>query len=131
PRLRGRRLRLPDGQCDGVLPDLHRPRPAAAPHHPRQGGVLIMTTASPAHPAASAPSGTPASAGRPPARRRRGAVGRDRTNWTATVLLMVATLAVLVRLVVTVNMPLKTTGQAVDGNARSEERRVGKERSER
>src|SRR5699024_2712408 len=56
-------------------------------------------------------------AGRPPARRRRGAVGRDRTNWTATVLLMVASLAVLVPLFVTVNMSLKTTGQAVDGNA--------------
>ena len=40
-----------------------------------------------------------------------------RTNWPATVVLIVCTLAVLVPLYVTVSMAFKTTGQAVDGNA--------------
>ncbi len=39
------------------------------------------------------------------------------TNWTVTLLLIVASLAVLVPLFVTINMSMKTTGQAVDGNA--------------
>ena len=76
----------------------------------------MMSTATPA--AATTPShSAPAAPGTRPARRRRGKVGRNRTNWTATVLLMVGSLAVLVPLFVTVNMSLKTTGQAVDGNA--------------
>lgn len=49
--------------------------------------------------------------------RRRGKVGRDRINVPATVLLLIGSLAVLVPLFVTVNMSLKTTQQAVDGNA--------------
>ncbi len=53
----------------------------------------------------------------PPARRRRGAVGRDRINRPATALLLLGALTVLVPLFVTVNMSLKTTAQAVDGNA--------------
>jgi hypothetical protein len=44
-------------------------------------------------------------------------VGRDRINVPVTVLLVLGTLAVLVPLFVTVNMSLKTTAQAVDGNA--------------
>lgn len=83
-----------------------------------------MSTAIPAA-AGSAPvpstSGSAAagsSSGSAPARRRRrGKVGRDRINWPATGLLMVGSLAVLVPLFVTVNMSLKTTEQAVDGNA--------------
>lgn len=64
---------------------------------------------------------TPATTAPPPpaasGRRRRGKVGRDRTNWPVTILLLLGTLTVLVPLFVTINMSLKTTGQAVDGNA--------------
>ena len=76
-----------------------------------------MSTAIPA--ASEAPAGhDPESSTTPRARRmRRGKVGRDRINRPATALLMVGTLAVLVPLFVTVNMSLKTTEQAVDGNA--------------
>lgn len=64
----------------------------------------MTTTAAPsASTASSAPS--------------RGRVGRERTHWTATVLLLLGVLTVLVPLYVTVTMSLKTTGQAVDGNA--------------
>ncbi|HEX7352417.1 carbohydrate ABC transporter permease [Brachybacterium sp.] len=76
-----------------------------------------MSTSTPAASAAPSPA-TPSPAAAPPRRRRRrGSVGRDRVNWPATVLLMVGSLAVLVPLFVTVNMSLKTTEQAVDGNA--------------
>ena len=63
---------------------------------------------------------TPGTTAPPPhasARRRRGKVGRDRINWPVTILLLLGTLTVLIPLFVTVNMSLKTTGQAVDGNA--------------
>lgn len=62
---------------------------------------------------------TPATTAPPPPapRRRRGKVGTDRTNWPATILLILGTVTVLVPLFVTINMSLKTTGQAVDGNA--------------
>ena len=49
--------------------------------------------------------------------RRHGSVGAERTSWTATVLLALAALTVLVPLYVTVTMALKTDQQAVDGNA--------------
>lgn len=42
---------------------------------------------------------------------------RDRANMPATLVLAVASLAVLIPLLVTVSMALKTTAQAVDGNA--------------
>src|SRR5690625_3673169 len=48
---------------------------------------------------------------------RRGGVGTDRINWPATAILIVCSLAVLVPLFVTVNMSLKTTAQAVEGQA--------------
>ncbi|MCS6711960.1 carbohydrate ABC transporter permease [Brachybacterium sp. EF45031] len=48
---------------------------------------------------------------------RRGRVGRERANWPLTILLALGSLTVLVPLFVTVNMSLKTTSQAVDGNA--------------
>ncbi|MDO5662620.1 MAG: carbohydrate ABC transporter permease [Brachybacterium sp.] len=48
-------------------------------------------------------------------RKRRGSEGR--TNWTATILLILGTLTVLAPLYVTVSMSLKTTAQAVDGTA--------------
>jgi len=70
-----------------------------------------MSTATPAATDTSVPRTAP------PTRRRRGKVGRNRTNWPATVLLMLGALTVLVPLFVTVNMSLKTTEQAVDGNA--------------
>ncbi|WP_309072466.1 carbohydrate ABC transporter permease, partial [Arthrobacter sp.] len=42
---------------------------------------------------------------------------KERSNWPATVVLIVCTLSVLVPLYVTMSMAFKTTGQAVDGNA--------------
>ncbi|ATG51191.1 ABC transporter permease [Brachybacterium vulturis] len=72
-----------------------------------------MSTATPA--VSAAPAGSPTLA--PTARRRRGRVGRERISWTTTMLLMVGSLAVLVPLYITVNMALKTTEQAVGGNA--------------
>ena len=50
-------------------------------------------------------------------RRRSGRVGQERTNWVATVLLVLAAITVVVPLYVTVTMSLKTSAQAVDGNA--------------
>ncbi|APX34752.1 ABC transporter permease [Brachybacterium sp. P6-10-X1] len=44
-------------------------------------------------------------------------MGTDRINWSATAILIVCSLAVLVPLFVTVNMSLKTTAQAVEGQA--------------
>ena len=52
-----------------------------------------------------------------PGARRRGRVGSDRINWPATGILIVCSLAVLLPLFVTVNMSLKTTAQAVNGEA--------------
>lgn len=47
----------------------------------------------------------------------RGKVGQERTNWAATVLLVLASLTVLVPLYVTVAMAFKTQQQATDLNA--------------
>ncbi|WP_159620927.1 carbohydrate ABC transporter permease [Ruania rhizosphaerae] len=58
-------------------------------------------------------SAVPTSTGRPPVRADR----RDRANIPVTIILAVASLAVLVPLLVTVSMALKSTAQAVDGNA--------------
>ncbi|BDI22978.1 carbohydrate ABC transporter permease [Herbiconiux sp. L3-i23] len=52
-----------------------------------------------------------------PKNRTRGRVGQERTNWSVTVLLLLAAITVVVPLYVTVMMSLKTDGQAVDGNA--------------
>jgi raffinose/stachyose/melibiose transport system permease protein len=49
--------------------------------------------------------------------RRRGRVGKEATNWGTMVILLLCALTVLVPLYVTVTMSLKTTAQAVDGNA--------------
>ncbi|MFB9957878.1 carbohydrate ABC transporter permease [Agromyces bracchium] len=49
--------------------------------------------------------------------RRRGRVGQERTNWTTLVILLLCALTVLLPLYVTVSMSLKSTSQAVDGNA--------------
>ncbi|WP_203230808.1 carbohydrate ABC transporter permease [Agromyces humi] len=51
------------------------------------------------------------------ARRRKGRVGQERANWSTTILLVLASLTVLVPLYVTISMSLKSTSQAVDGNA--------------
>ncbi len=51
------------------------------------------------------------------ARRRKGRVGQERVNWSTTILLILASLTVLVPLYVTISMSLKSTSQAVDGNA--------------
>lgn len=48
---------------------------------------------------------------------RRGRIGQERTNWTATILLIVASLTVLVPLYVTITMAFKTTQQSTDLNA--------------
>jgi len=50
-------------------------------------------------------------------RRRRGRVGQETTNWTTMVILFLCALTVLLPLYVTISMSLKTTEQAVDGNA--------------
>ncbi|WP_210509243.1 carbohydrate ABC transporter permease [Naasia sp. SYSU D00057] len=50
-------------------------------------------------------------------RARRGRVGQETTNWTTMVILLLCSLTVLVPLYVTISMSLKTTAQAVDGNA--------------
>ncbi|MDF1487206.1 carbohydrate ABC transporter permease [Tessaracoccus caeni] len=47
----------------------------------------------------------------------RGKVGQERTNWTATILLLIASLTILVPLYVTVAMAFKTTQQSTDLNA--------------
>jgi raffinose/stachyose/melibiose transport system permease protein len=49
--------------------------------------------------------------------RRRGKVGQETTNWGTMVLLFLCALTVLLPLYVTISMSLKTTAQAVDGNA--------------
>lgn len=49
--------------------------------------------------------------------RRAGRVGQERTNWGATILLVLCTVTVFVPLYVTVMMALKTPEQAVEGNA--------------
>ncbi len=50
-------------------------------------------------------------------RRRRGKVGQETTNWGTMIILFLCALTVLLPLYVTVVMSLKTTEQAVDGNA--------------
>lgn len=50
-------------------------------------------------------------------RRRRFRQRIGGSNWTATIVLAVCTLTVLIPLYVTISMAFKTTGQAVDGNA--------------
>ncbi|GAA1055135.1 ABC transporter permease [Agromyces luteolus] len=49
--------------------------------------------------------------------RRRGRVGQERTNWSTLVILLLCALTVLLPLYVTISMSLKSTSQAVDGNA--------------
>ena len=48
---------------------------------------------------------------------RRGRIGQEKTNWTVTVLLLLAAVTVLVPLYVTVTMALKTAQQSTDLNA--------------
>jgi raffinose/stachyose/melibiose transport system permease protein len=50
-------------------------------------------------------------------RRRRRKVGQETTNWATMVILLLCSLTVLLPLYVTVSMALKTSTQAVDGNA--------------
>ncbi|WP_295011858.1 carbohydrate ABC transporter permease [uncultured Microbacterium sp.] len=48
---------------------------------------------------------------------RRSRVGRERANWSATIILILCAITVLLPLYVTISMAFKTTNQAVDGNA--------------
>lgn len=48
---------------------------------------------------------------------RRGKIGQEKTNWPATILLILGSLTVLVPLYVTISMAFKTTQQSTDGNA--------------
>ena len=48
---------------------------------------------------------------------RRGKIGQEKSNWGATIALIVASLTVLIPLYVTVMMAFKTTRQSTDGNA--------------
>ena len=69
---------------------------------------------------AASPAPTPGGAGRDAdavTRRRRGRVGRERPNRLVTALLVLGTITVLIPIYVTITMSLKTTAQAVDGNA--------------
>lgn len=50
-------------------------------------------------------------------RRRGGRVGQERTNWTTMAILFLCAVTVLLPLYVTISMSLKSTSQAVDGNA--------------
>jgi hypothetical protein len=50
---------------------------------------------------------------RPESRRPR----TERVNWSATIILILCSVTVLLPLYVTISMAFKTTGQAVDGNA--------------
>lgn len=68
-----------------------------------------------ARPVAGATTATPGSA--VTTRRRRGRVGQETTNWGTMIILFLCALTVLLPLYVTVMMSLKTTEQAVDGNA--------------
>ncbi len=68
-----------------------------------------------ARPVAGAATATPGSA--VTTRRRRGRVGQETTNWGTMIILFLCALTVLLPLYVTVMMSLKTTEQAVDGNA--------------
>lgn len=52
-----------------------------------------------------------------PARRPGGRVRLERVNWSATIVLVLCAVTVLIPLYVTVSMAFKTTAQAVDGNA--------------
>ena len=78
----------------------------------------MSTTQTSTPPAGRSSAGDP-STPTPGARRRgrRKGVGTDRYNWPLTAILIVCSLAVLIPLLVTVNMSLKTTAQAVDGSA--------------
>lgn len=44
-------------------------------------------------------------------------VRMERVNWSGTIILILCAVTVLLPLYVTISMALKTTGQAVDGNA--------------
>lgn len=59
----------------------------------------------------------PAVAGAAVTASRRGRIGQEKTNWTATLLLFAASLAVLIPLYVTAMMAFKTTQQSTDLNA--------------
>jgi raffinose/stachyose/melibiose transport system permease protein len=50
-------------------------------------------------------------------RRARRTPRMERVNWSATIILMLCAVTVLLPLYVTISMAFKTTGQAVDGNA--------------
>jgi len=71
-----------------------------------------MSTTTPTPAAAASPAAATA-----PSRRRRSRIGRERANWPATILLAVCSLAVIVPLLVTINMALKSDAQAVEGEA--------------
>lgn len=64
-------------------------------------------------PLATVAVGVPA----PTAAARRGRVGQEKVNWTATILLILAAVTVLVPLYVTISMAFKTTQQSTDLNA--------------
>ncbi|PWH07232.1 ABC transporter permease [Brachybacterium endophyticum] len=81
----------------------------------------MSTTATPTTPAAAgtpSSSTSPGTTGRGPrSPRRRTGRAAVRTNWPVTIVLLVCSLSVLVPLLISINMALKTSGQAVDGQA--------------
>ncbi len=74
---------------------------------------MTQATASPLAPTAVAPGRTNGSS----TRRRRGRVGQETTNWPVMIILLLCSLTVLLPLYVTLSMSMKSTAQAVDGNA--------------
>ncbi|GGI43805.1 raffinose/stachyose/melibiose transport system permease protein [Agromyces flavus] len=76
-----------------------------------------MTTATKRLPASVTTTRTRDDAVAATAPRRRRRVGQERTNWTTFVILLLCALTVLLPLYVTISMSLKSTSQAVDGNA--------------
>jgi raffinose/stachyose/melibiose transport system permease protein len=75
---------------------------------------MTQTAARPLPHDAASDTTSPAPASR---RRRRGRVGQETTNWSTMIILFLCSLTVLLPLYVTITMSLKSTSQAVDGNA--------------
>lgn len=73
-----------------------------------------IRTATPA-----ARSTAPGAANGAGARRRRGKVGQETTNWPVMIILFLCALTVLLPLYVTISMSMKSSAQSVDGNALS------------
>jgi raffinose/stachyose/melibiose transport system permease protein len=75
---------------------------------------MTQTAARPLPEASAVGRGTAPTTAR---KRRRGRVGQEATNWPTMIILVLCSITVLLPLYVTISMSLKSTSQAVDGNA--------------